>query len=47
MKNTNHDYERVVEQLIQDPKSYDSWETEPDLEEEIRSEFKELIWGEE
>lgn len=45
MKDSQRDYDKVVNELITDPESYDGWAPEdPDLE-EIRDMLHETIWG--
>lgn len=45
MKNTQKDYEKVVNELIKDPESYDGWAPEDPETEEIRDMLVETIWG--
>lgn len=46
MSKTHVDYERVVEELIKDPESYDSWAVEEE-QEDIRSIIDHQVWGDE
>jgi hypothetical protein len=47
MKDTRDDYENVVEQLIRDPKSYDSWVSDNDELEDALEDYKDRFWGKE
>jgi hypothetical protein len=44
MKDKRKDYEQVVDELIKDPESYDSWSPEVEAD-EIRNILNENIWG--
>lgn len=44
MKDKRKDYEQVVDELIKDPESYDSWSPEVETD-EIRNILNENIWG--
>jgi hypothetical protein len=44
MKDKQKDYEKIVNELIQDPESYDSWSPKEETD-DIRNDLNENIWG--